>query len=357
MVLPDFQPLDTIQQEARLLLEDLIARLMLPPPPAAPSPGFLDRLRKRPEAPPPKPVTGLYLWGGVGRGKTFLMDWFYESLPMADKHRVHFHHFIREVHQSLAKLPSQQDPLEVIGDQWRQGVRVLCLDEFVVTDIADAMILYRLLEALFRRGMTLVTTSNTRPDLLYRNGLQRQSFLPAIELLKTHTRVFELDGGVDYRLRELTEAGVYFVGAGGTQRLAEHYDHLTGGHGVADEQFTVNGRAFPARRVGPDVVWFDFQDLCGTPRSVSDYIEIAREFHTVLLSDVPIFTPQHEPAARRFVLLIDEFYDRRVKLIIAADAPVTDLYAGGFVDFPFERTQSRLIEMQSLAYLAAPGAE
>lgn len=330
---------------------------MTPPPPADPSPGLLGRWRKRPEAPPPQPVTGLYLWGGVGRGKTFLMDWFYAALPVADKHRVHFHHFIREVHHDLARLPSQQDPLEVIGDQWRQRVRVLCLDEFVVTDIADAMILYRLLDALFRRGMTLVTTSNTRPDLLYRNGLQRQSFLPAIALLKTHTRVFELDGGVDYRLRELTEAGVYFVGAEGMHRLAEHYDHLTGGHGLADARFTVNGRVFPARRVGPDVVWFDFQDLCGTPRSVSDYIEIAREFHTVLLSGVPVFTPQHEPAARRFVLLIDEFYDRRVKLVIAAAAPVTDLYPGGFVDFPFERIQSRLIEMQSVAYLAAPGLE
>jgi cell division protein ZapE len=356
--MPDFLPLDSVQREARLLLEDLLARLMTPPPPVDPPPtGFLGRLRKRPEVPAPKPITGLYLWGGVGRGKTFLMDWFYDALPIADKHRVHFHHFIRDVHHALARLSGQQDPLEVVGDQWRQGVRVLCLDEFVVTDIADAMILYKLLDALFRRGMTLVTTSNTRPDLLYRNGLQRQSFLPAIELLKTHTRVFELDGGVDYRLRELTEAGVYFVGAEGCLRLAEHYDHLTGGHGAADEQFTVNGRAFPARRVGPDVVWFDFQDLCGTPRSVSDYIEIAREFHTVLLSGVPVFTPQHETAARRFVLLIDEFYDRRVKLVIAADAPVTDLYPGGFGDFPFERVQSRLLEMQSVAYLAAPGVE
>ena len=300
---------------------------------------------------------GVYMYGGVGRGKSFIMDCFFNAVPLQRKTRLHFHEFMREVHRQLHELKGVQDPLEVLAKRMARKHRLICFDEFHVADVTDAMILHRLLDAMFRNRMSIVTTSNFHPDELYPNGLHRDRILPAIELLKTHTRVFELDGGVDYRLRELTEAGVYFVGPGGTQRLAEHYDHLTGGHGVADAQFTVNGRAFPARRVGPDVVWFDFQDLCGTPRSVSDYIEIAREFHTVLLSGVPIFTHQHEPAARRFVLLIDEFYDRRVKLIIAADAPVTDLYAGGFVDFPFERIQSRLIEMQSVAYLAAPGAE
>lgn len=350
----DLQTLDSVQEEARRLLQDLQVCLVER---ATDEPrGLLERLRTRRVA-VPEPVPGVYLWGGVGRGKTYLMDWFCDALPLVEKRRVHFHHFMREVHDAMSKLPSQPDPLEVIGGRWREAVRVLCLDEFVVTDIADAMILHRLLGALLRRGMTLVITSNTRPELLYRNGLQRQLFLPAIELLKTRTRVFELAGAVDYRLRNLTQAGVFFVGAQGAARLAEHFEHLTGGHGAGDERFSVNGRVFPARRVGPDVAWFDFQDLCATPRSVADYIEIARLFHTVLLSGVPVFAPGQEAAARRFVHLIDEFYDRRVKLVIAAAAPIAGLYPGGFVDFPFERVQSRLIEMQSHAYLAAPGAE
>lgn len=352
---PDFQPLDLAQQEACQLLADLQVRLLACSG-AVRERRRLGRLWTRSPASPDTTVPGLYLWGGVGRGKTFVMDWFFSALAVTEKRRVHFHHFMREVHEAMSRLPSQPDPLEVIGGQWRAAVRVLCLDEFVVTDIADAMILHRLLRALLSRGMTLVLTSNTRPDDLYRNGLQRQLFLPAIELLKAHTRVFELAGGVDYRLRNLTQAGVFFVGAEGEMRLAEHFAHLTGGHRTGDDCFSVNGRSFPARHVGPDVGWFDFRDLCGSARSVADYIEIARLFHTVLLSGVPVFSAPQEAAARRFVHLIDEFYDRRVKLVIAAAAPIADLYQGGFLDFPFARVQSRLIEMQSQAYLAAPSA-
>ena len=347
--------LDRVQEDARRLFLDLQVCL-LDRGPDEPRRGLLDRLRTR-RAVPAQPVPGIYLWGGVGRGKTYLMDWFCDALPIVEKRRVHFHHFMREIHDAMSKLPSQPDPLEVIGGRWRESVRVLCLDEFVVTDIADAMILHRLLGALLRCGMTLVITSNTRPEQLYRNGLQRQLFLPAIDLLKAHTRVFELAGTVDYRLRNLSQAGVFFVGVEGAARLAEHFEHLTGGHGTVEEHFSVNGRSFPARRVGPDVAWFDFQDLCATPRSVADYIEIARLFHTVLLSGVPVFTLRHEAAARRFVHLIDEFYDRRVKLVIAAAVPIAGLYPGGFADFPFERVQSRLVEMQSQAYLAAPGLD
>ena len=350
-----FRAQDSAQEEAARLLCDLRSRLTEPPRPAA-APSLLERLRgRRPETVPPTP--GLYLWGGVGRGKTFLMDWFFETLPIPDKRRLHFHHFMLQVHDAMAALTSQPDPLEVVGAQWREGVRVLCLDEFVVTDIADAMILHRLLGALLRRGLTLVTTSNTRPDQLYRNGLQRQRFLPAIELLKAHTQVFELDGGVDYRLRDLTEAGVYFVGAGGEAWLAGHFEHLTGGHSASSAPLEIHGRSLPVRRLGPDVAWFDFQGLCATARSVVDYIEIARLFHTVLLSGVPVFRPTEEAAARRFVHLVDEFYDRRVKLVIAAEAPIGSLYPGGFVDFPFERVQSRLLEMQSEVYLAARAAD
>ena len=348
-----FHPLDEVQQEAFQLLHDLKVRLAVAPE-AVPRRGLLDRLIARP-APGKPPIPGLYLWGGVGRGKTYLMDWFCGSLGVAGARRIHFHHFMRDVHDAMSRLPSQPDPLEVIADQWRRTVRILCLDEFVVTDIADAMILHRLLRALFARGVTLVATSNTKPDALYRNGLQRQLFLPAIELLKAHTQVFELNGPVDYRLRELTQGGVYFVGGEAEARLAEHFDHLTGGHGTLDQDFSVNGRSFPVRRVGPDVAWFTFQDLCATPRSVADYIEIAKLFHTVLISGLPVLGPRHEAAARRFVHLIDEFYDRRVKLVMAAEAPIAQLYPGGLIDFPFERVQSRLLEMQTLTYLAAPG--
>lgn len=347
-----FRPLDAAQHEASRLLWNLRVRVEAAPL-CEPRRSILGRLmaRRRPEAPP---LPGLYIWGGVGRGKTYLMDAFFSALRISEKRRLHFHHFMRDVHGAMSTLPSQPDPLEVIARQWRRGVRVLCLDEFVVTDIADAMILHRLLDAFFARGMTLVVTSNTQPENLYRNGLQRQLFLPAIALLKAHTQVFELESGVDYRLQDLVQAGVYFAGAHGEAGLARHFDHLTGGHVAVGEPFSVNGRVFPTRHLGPDVAWFDFQDLCGTPRSAADYIEIARLFHTVLLSGLPVFCPRHEAAARRFVHLIDEFYDRRVKLVIAAEAPISDLYPGGFVDFPFERVRSRLIEMQSLDYLGAP---
>ena len=348
----ELRPLDAAQQEAYLLLQDLKTRLEAVIE-GEPRKGLLARwvARRGPSTPP---IPGLYLWGGVGRGKTYLMDWFFDSLQVPAKRRVHFHRFMRDVHDALAALPSQPDPLEVVAGQWRQGVQVLCLDEFIVTDIADAMILHRLLRALFARGMTMVMTSNTKPEFLYRNGLQRQLFLPAIALLETHTHVFELVGSVDYRLRSLTQAGVYFVGAAGDRCLADHFEHLTGGHGAVADSFSVNGRTFRARRVGPDCSWFDFRDLCGTPRAVADYIEIARLFHTVLLSGLPVLSAEHEASARRFVHLIDALYDHRIKLVIAAQAPIPDLYPGGFLDFPFGRIQSRLIEMQSRDYLAEP---
>jgi cell division protein ZapE len=284
------------------------------------------------------------------------MDWFVESLPRPDRHRVHFHHFMRDVHDALSRLPRQPDPLERVADQWRREVRTLCLDEFVVTDIADAMILHRLLKALFSRGMTLVTTSNTPPRGLYPNGLQRALFLPAIDLLERHTRVFELDGGIDYRLRTLTQDGVYFASAEGDVHLDAYFDRLAGGHVEHQTRFTVNGRSFPVRRLGGGVVWFDFDALCATPRSAADYIEIAREFHTVLVSGIPRLGPRHEAAARRFVHLVDELYDQRVQLVLGAEVPLGQLYGGGLSDFPHERLLSRLVEMQSSAYLATEPA-
>jgi cell division protein ZapE len=298
-------------------------------------------------------VDGLYLWGGVGRGKTYLMDWFAESLSLPGKRRLHFHHFMRDIHDAMARLPKQPDPLDRVADQWRQEVQVLCLDELAVTDIADAMILHRLLKALLARGITLVTTSNMRPRDLYPNGLQRALFLPAIDLLERHTQVFELDGGVDYRLRTLTSGGVYRVTSDGEGGLGEYFERLAGGHVEPAARFSVNGRSFPVRRLGGDVIWFDFDALCGTARSALDYIEIAREYHTVLLSGVPRLAPGQEAAARRFVHLVDELYDQRVKLVIGATVPLPELYAGGLVQFPHERLLSRLVEMQSTDYLAA----
>ena len=323
----------------------------------ASSPGLLGRLRSRfggaaPEIPP---VKGLYLWGGVGRGKTYLMDWFAEALPLPGKRRLHFHHFMRDLHGELAGLPRQPDPLELVAERLCQDLRVLCLDEFVVTDITDATLLHGLLRAFFRRGVTLVTTSNTPPDLLYLNGLQRPLFLPAIALLKEHTEVFELDGGEDYRLRTLREEGVYHhAGEGDAEaHLESTFRRLLGGHHEDPPLLHVNGRDIPARRLGPDLAWFDFAVLCGGPRATADYIEIAREFHTILLSGVPRLTLGQDAAARRFLHLVDELYDRRVKLILSAAVPLDELYSGRLHEFAHERLISRLVEMQSAGYLAA----
>ncbi|MCO5762610.1 MAG: cell division protein ZapE [Chromatiaceae bacterium] len=325
----------------------------------ASNPGLLGRLRSRLRGATPAiaPVKGLYLWGGVGRGKTYLMDWFAEALPLPGKRRLHFHHFMRDLHEELAGLPRQPDPLELVAERLCQDLRVLCLDEFVVTDITDATLLHGLLRAFFRRGVTLVTTSNTPPDLLYLNGLQRPLFLPAIALLKEHTEVFELDGGEDYRLRTLREEGVYHhAGEGDAEaHLESTFRRLLGGHHEDPPLLHVNGRDIPARRLGPDLAWFDFAVLCGGPRATADYIEIAREFHTILLSGVPRLTLGQDAAARRFLHLVDELYDRRVKLILSAEAPLDALYTGQLHDFAHERLISRLVEMQSTSYLTAAG--
>lgn len=349
-----FHALDEAQGRAARLLKDLHDRLTGAED--APRLGLLTRLVWRASR-RHDPVPGLYIWGGVGRGKTYLMDWFVDGLPLPGKRRLHFHHFMRDLHGAMSRLPKQPDPLDVVADQWRREVSVLCLDEFVVTDIADAMILHRLLRALFARGVTLVATSNTRPRELYRNGLQRALFLPAIDLLERHTRVLELDGGTDYRLRTLTCGGVYFDSASGDGQIADYFNRLSGGRAQTAGILKVNGRSFPVRRLGMDIVWCDFDALCGTPRSTLDYIEIAREYHTVLLSEVPLLGRVNEAAARRFVHLVDELYDQRVKLVLSARAPLDGLYSGGIHEYPHERLLSRLIEMQSVEYLAASRSE
>ncbi len=348
---------DPAQARAVAALETVYQRLIEAPPPADDGGwlrGVLRRLRDEP--PNREPVTGLYLWGGVGRGKTWLVDIFYECLPFPDKRRVHFHRFMREVHDRLKGLREREDPLDIIAAEWAAQTRVLCFDEFFVADIADAMILAGLLDGLFRRGVTLVATSNTPPQELYWDGLQRERFLPAIELLEAHTEVLNVDGGTDYRLRFLEQAEIYHTPLDGAADavLEDDFRHVCpDGESVEVETtLAVEGREIPVRRVGDGLVWFAFDAICRGPRSQNDYIEIARQFHTVLISDVPVFDRYSEDDARRFINLVDEFYDRAVKLIVSAEAEPEALYQGRRLGFEFERTASRLTEMQSREYLA-----
>jgi cell division protein ZapE len=315
--------------------------------------GLMGRFFARKRSKPIWPlVKGLYLWGGVGRGKTFLMDTFYELLPFSEKRRTHFHRFMRQVHQQLKLLEGEKNPLELIAEDFAEKTRVLCFDEFFVSDITDAMILAGLMNALLGRGVVLVATSNIAPDGLYRNGLQRSRFLPAIELINSHTEVVNVDGNTDYRLRALERAQLYYtpLGRDADQSLMQSFVDLAPEPGQADELLEVEGRNLEARWVADDVVWFDFSVLCDGPRSQNDYIELAREFHAVLLSNVPVFKHQDDKA-RRFINLVDEFYDRNVKLVMSAAAPLGELYLEGRLGFEFERTRSRLLEMQSLEYL------
>lgn len=315
------------------------------------------RLRRRlPLLPPPPAPRGVYVWGGVGRGKTFLMDLFFDAVGLRSKKRIHFHRMMSDVHRRLAKLKGHRDPLDRVAAAISREARVLCFDEFYVSDIADAMILGRLLEGLFKRGVTLVTTSNQPPDDLYSGGLQRERFLPAIDLLKRHTQVVALDGGEDYRLRLLQRAGTYLAppGPGTEQRLREFFDAVAPGKVVEARRVEINGRMLTTLRAAKGVAWFDFEELCEGPRSQDDYIEIARWNHTVIVSGVPRLGARSDDAARRFIALIDEFYDRRVKLVLAAAVPAGELYTGSRLAFEFRRTVSRLMEMQSQDYLHAP---
>lgn len=313
--------------------------------------GLWQRLRRRLRA--PEPVQGLYLWGGVGRGKTFLVDLFYEHLPLTQKRRVHFHRFMGEVHARLRALGERTDPLVDVAAEYADAIRVLCLDEFFVGDIGDAMILGRLLEQLFERGVVLVTTSNTVPAELYRDGLQRARFLPAIALLERHCVVHRIASATDYRLRTLTQAPVYYhpLDAAAGASITACYERLTADTTRDNEVLMINDRPIPSIDTSEGVAWFAFAALCEGPRSVADYIEIARDFHTVLLADVPQFTTLSEDPAKRFIHLVDEFYDRNVNLILSAAVPLLELYAGTRHAQEFQRTQSRLIEMQSEAYL------
>jgi cell division protein ZapE len=298
------------------------------------------------------PVKGLYLWGPVGRGKTWLMDIFFETLPIEAKRRTHFHRFLQDLHARRRRQRHARDPLVKIADELATEIRVLCFDEFYVEDVGDAMILGRLFERLFEQGVTLVATSNTQPDELYAGGLQRERFLPTIELIKENTRVVRLDGGEDYRLRALSQARIYHypLDEDAEPLMQKTFRRLADSPGENGE-IEINRRAIPCRGQSKNVAWFDFDILCRGPRSADDYIELARCYHTLLISGVPRMTREDDNAARRFINLVDEAYDRGVKLIVTAQAPPEELYQGKRLLAPFERTQSRLIEMQSRQYL------
>jgi cell division protein ZapE len=316
--------------------------------------GLMRRLRQSFSG--PERVRGLYLWGGVGRGKTFLIDLLHDALPGEGKLRLHFHRFMGRVHQALRARAGEQDPLRSIAQAFAREARLFCLDEFFVQDIGDAMILGEFLKHLIDAGATLVTTSNLPPHRLYEHGLQRARFLPAIALIERHCEIIELAGPTDYRLRTLTSGQVYHtpLGAAAEALMQATFERLAPGSLREPGAMIVNDRPIGVRKRADGIAWFDFAALCEGPRAVADYIELARSFNTVLLSGVPILGTGMvgEDASKRFVHLIDEFYDRNVNLIISAAAKPTELYRGDRHRQEFLRTESRLIEMQSADYLA-----
>jgi cell division protein ZapE len=346
---PDFEA-DPAQQIAVEKLQRLYDELVAYQAPSIP---LLTKIGlKKAEA--IRPVQGLYFWGGVGRGKTYLVDTFFECLPFKKKMRMHFHRFMHRVHHERNQLRDKQDPLKIIGKQFASEARVLCFDEFVVNDVADAVILVKLMRVLFDEGVTLVATSNVEPLNLYKGGLQRDLFLPAIDMLYEFTDVVNLDSGIDYRLRFLDKAETYFQPLGDSAHTGMQYnfEHLAPDAGIAKACIEVEGRRLSSIRRADGVIWFDFSELCDGPRSQNDYIELARCFHSILLENVPVMDRLKEDQARRFINLVDVFYDHNVKLIVSAEVPASELYVGTRVEFEFKRTISRLQEMQSHDYLA-----
>jgi cell division protein ZapE len=341
---------DAAQSHAVSRLHRLQLALQQTPAPAA---TLLGRLRRLADPGRVSAASGIYLWGGVGRGKTFVMDLFHTQLTVPSK-RAHFHRFMNDVHARLRDLRAAADPLPRIAADMAGQMRVLCLDELFVSDIADAMILAGLFEGLVVNGVSLVFTSNAPPSELYRDGLQRSRFLPAIALIERHCEIIHLDAGADYRLRELEKAPLYIVPAGerADAELLERFAAIAGDAGEPGRNLQIEGRPIEVRRRTSDVAWFDFNAICDGPRGQADYVEIARDFHAVFVSDVPVFDNTLENQARRFIALVDEFYDRNVKLVVSAAAPPQALYRGDRLTFEFDRTSSRLAEMQTHNYLA-----
>ncbi len=347
---------DDVQREAVNRLDTIYQELTAKPADVVQSGGLkaaFGRLLGKKEPQVNAPVRGLYMWGGVGRGKTWLMDMFYQSLPGTRKQRLHFHRFMLRVHEELTALQGQSDPLDIVAERFKAETDVLCFDEFFVSDITDAMLLGGLMKALFARGITLVATSNIPPDELYRNGLQRARFLPAIDAIKQHCDIMNVDAGVDYRLRTLTQAHLWLspLNADTQSQMDKLWLALAGTARTNMPVLDVNHRPLQTQGVENQTLAVSFTTLCVDARSQHDYIALSRLFHTVMLLDVPVMTPLMESEARRFIALVDEFYERHVKLVVSAEVPLYEVYQGERLKFEFQRCLSRLQEMQSEEYL------
>ncbi|BEN41954.1 cell division protein ZapE [Serratia nevei] len=351
---------DEVQRRAVTQLDRIYQALLQKPAASTPAGGLRGKLSrllgKGTETAPQRPVQGLYMWGGVGRGKTWLMDMFFHSLPGDRKMRLHFHRFMLRVHEELTELQGRENPLEIVADGFKAETDVLCFDEFFVSDITDAMLLATLLQALFARGITLVATSNIPPDDLYRNGLQRARFLPAIDLINEYCDVMNVDAGIDYRLRTLTQAHLYLTPLNDQTRatLDRMFIKLAGKAGEDAPVLQINHRPLQAIRSVDGVLAVDFHTLCEEARSQLDYIALSRLYHSVILYNVQVMGPLKENTARRFLALVDEFYERHIKLVIGAEASMFEIYQGVQLKFEFQRCLSRLQEMQSEEYLKLP---
>ncbi|GIC76119.1 cell division protein ZapE [Moritella sp. F3] len=351
---PDFM-FDAAQENAVMALQRLFDELLAVPE-APVKRSFLSKLKAftaKPEAIASNPVRGIYFWGGVGRGKTYLVDTFYDCLPFENKTRIHFHRFMHRVHQELKGLTQQKDPLKIIAKKLASETRVICFDEFFVSDITDAMILGTLFEELFAHQVILVATSNIIPDELYRNGLQRARFLPAIHLINQNCDIINVDSGVDYRLRTLEQAEIYHfpLDNAAQQNLDQYFQQLSCEPRSYHQPIDIENRQITTLAEADSVLMIDFAELCGGPRSQVDYMEISRIYHTVLLANVKQMGPLTGDIARRFIAMVDEFYERNVTLIMSAELEMSALYTTGLLEFEFRRCLSRLQEMQSHEYL------
>ena len=350
----DFQ-YDTAQENAVKHLQRLFEDLQHKPLPVTGFKKVFNRWKRVVAKSEPKAIQGIYFWGGVGRGKTYLVDTFYDCLPFTNKMRVHFHRFMHRVHQELKSLSGQSDPLKIIAKRFSQEACIICFDEFFVSDITDAMILGTLFEELFAHNVTLVATSNIIPDELYRNGLQRERFLPAIKLINQHCDVVNVDSGIDYRLRTLKQAEIYHFPLDVTadENLNKYFQQLSVEEGKKNKVIEINHRELSTIQESDGVVHFEFSQLCETARSQGDYMELSRLYHTVLVSNATQMNKDCDDAARRFIAMVDEFYERNVKLILSAQVAMESLYIDGGLTFEFKRCLSRLQEMQSHDYLAS----
>lgn len=296
---------------------------------------------------------GLYMWGGVGRGKTWLMDQFFDSLPIENKMRMHFHHFMKYVHNELHQLQGHQNPLNLVAEKIHKQATVICFDEFFVSNVPDAMIMSDLFQKLFNNGITLIATSNIEPDLLYKDGLHRDRFLPMIELLKNHCQILNVDSGIDYRLRVLKQAELFKSPLNQNTKdwLEARFTQLTSMQTVNTNSLEINHRLIENLGHTNDVLWCEFSELCLKPKSPADFIILAEQFNTILISNVPHLSDQFSDAVRRFIYLVDELYDRRVKVLMTSQDPILEIYSGDKLAFEIQRTRSRLLEMQSDEYL------